>query len=80
MSVPLLNIKAMLAAGPYPVSRHVQHVEQYDGDLFVVCSCMYISLPLASMPNQLQCPLEDAEIDRAKNLRRFQSLVKNRER
>ena len=76
MSVPLLNVDRLLAAGPYPVSQHVQHVEQYDGDYVTVCECGYISLQRVAIPAQLECPLEQAEIERRDNLRRLQAHIR----
>ena len=76
MSVPLLDIDQLLAAGPYPVSPHGQHVEQYDGDIVVRCTCGYVSLQRVAIPDVLECPLEVAERERRDHLRRLQAHIR----
>lgn len=65
-------------AGLDPVIElHAKRVETFDGDFYQTCSCRWISRPCVSygLARSLDCPVEEAEIERARNRQHFQARV-----
>jgi len=54
---------------------HAQRVERVAGDFYAVCSCGYVSLPMVSAPASWDCPVADAEAERARNRARLRERL-----
>ena len=72
----LLPTAAFDALGVRPAPElHAKRIEPAFGDFYVVCSCGFVSTEFVAKPTRLECAVEDAEVERARNRQLFRARL-----